>query len=89
LNQAKWLIEFAASRGLGIAPGQPAIDMLFTALEMGDRKQKLAALYTLARRADIARKPQLENSFHSPEEEIRQAVLETIWRLQSCDLDFK
>ncbi len=87
LNQSSWLIEFAASQGLGVAPGQPAINLLYTALEEGEVKQKLAALYVLSRQVSIARLPDLEQSYQSTDPEIRQAASETIWRLQACGLE--
>lgn len=88
LNQQPWLIEFAASRGLGIAPGQPAVDMLYSALEQGDSRQKLSALDTISQHAEIAVEAILENSFQDHDLEIRQAAAEVIWRLQACGLDF-
>lgn len=87
LSQSTWLIEFAASQGLGVAPGEPAVNLLYTALEDGEVKQKLAALYTLSRQIAIARLPDLEQSYQSTDPEIRQAASETIWRLQACGLE--
>ena len=87
LNQSSWLIEYAASQGLGIAPGEPAVNLLYTALEEGEEKQKLAALYTISRLSDIARQLELEHSYQSTDPKIRQAASETIWRLQACGLE--
>jgi HEAT repeat protein len=87
LSQSAWLIEFAAQRGLGVAPGEPAVQLLYTALEEGNLNEKMAALYTLGRQSGIARLPALEKSCQSPETEIRQAAVETIWRLQASGLE--
>lgn len=88
LSQTPWLIEFAASRGLGVAPGEPAVQLLYTALKEGDQKQKIAALYTISRQSHSAHMSQLEESYHSPDAEIRQAAVEAIYRLQTCGIDF-
>lgn len=87
LSQSPWLIEFAASRGLGVAPGEPAVNLLYLALDEGESKHQLAALYMVAQKSSIARLPALENSYHSSEPKLRQAAIETIWRLQACGMD--
>ncbi|RMD65061.1 hypothetical protein D6833_03490, partial [Candidatus Parcubacteria bacterium] len=39
-----WLGAFAASQGIGVAPGEPAYQLLGQCLRMGDEEQQLAAL---------------------------------------------
>jgi hypothetical protein len=44
LSETPWLIAFAGDRGVGIAPGKPAQNLLLTALVEGSPAQKMAAL---------------------------------------------
>lgn len=87
LNQTAWLLDFAASQGLGVAPGKPAVDLLFKALEEGDPKQKLFALYTLRVQNFDPRMSVVANSFQSQDPEIRQAAVETYWQWLACGFD--
>ena len=50
LSQSAWLIAFAAERGMGVAPGKPAYEMLGRALKEGSEDQQLAAVYFLTHR---------------------------------------
>ncbi|HSQ26202.1 MAG TPA: HEAT repeat domain-containing protein [Anaerolineales bacterium] len=87
LNQTPWLIDFAASHGLGVAPGRPAVDLLFKALEEGDPKQKLFALHTLRVQDFDPRMSTIAKNFQSQDLEIRQAAVETYWHWLACGFD--
>ncbi|HUV26284.1 MAG TPA: HEAT repeat domain-containing protein, partial [Anaerolineales bacterium] len=47
LHEIPWLVAFAGDRGIGIAPGQPAENLLLTALAEGTPEQQQAAMESL------------------------------------------
>jgi HEAT repeat protein len=51
-TQLAWLNAFAAERGMGVAPGKPAAEMLYRSLGEGTDEQALAAIYYLKARGD-------------------------------------
>ncbi len=86
LTQTAWLIAFAAERGMGIAPGKPAVEMLFKALREGDEDQKLATLYYLGQSgAESAIMPVYKVYFAS-QGELREAAFSALWNLAACGI---
>lgn len=86
LNQTPWLIEFAASKGLGVAPGEPALQLLNSVLDDGNQKQKISALYALVRQADFKNALRIEGFLETDEPALRLAAYEAIYQSQLTGL---
>ena len=81
LADLPWLISFAAERGVGVSPGEPARQMLKQALELGTEEQQMAALFEIQRR-DIAEIfPGIFNQYFGSDIELREIAYNTIWLL--------
>jgi HEAT repeat protein len=83
LTHTPWLIEFAGRRGVGVAPGRPAYDLLYSALKDGGEGEKLAALYYLCYYGDESSLMPLYQVYYSSRGEIREAALNTLWHLSA------
>ena len=81
ITEAPWLIAFAASKGIGVAPGKPALDLVLQSLNEGSVDQVLAALEYIGRSAESGAIPAVYKVYFSGEDEIRQAALNTLWLL--------
>ncbi len=81
LTHTAWLIAFAAERGMGVAPGKPAYEMLYKALKEGDEDQRLAALYYLAERGDEGAVMPLYQVYYASAGEIRERTYDALWNL--------
>jgi HEAT repeat protein len=84
LTHTPWLIAFAGERGLGVAPGKPAIDLLLLAMQDGNEDQRLAALDLASwmaenRAVTIAAEILAQNSG-----ELREMAFTTLWRLSAA-----
>lgn len=79
-----WLIQFAAQKGIGLAPGKPNQDVLLRALEEGDPATQRAVVDFLRfTPLDIAT-PLLESLLTSPYSELQNAAYETLWSFSVC-----
>jgi HEAT repeat protein len=89
LHETPWLINFAGERGIGIAPGQPAENLLLTALIEGSPGQQHAALKTLQLNPNLEALPQiyelLENSFG----DTQQYAFDTLWYYAANGLEIQ
>jgi len=81
ITEAPWLIAFAAGKGIGVAPGKPALDLVLQTLNEGTLDQVLAALEYIGRSAESGAIPAVYKVYFSGEDEIRQAALNTLWLL--------
>ena len=54
LHNLPWLIAFAGERGIGVAPGKAAWDLLMLSLKEGNEEQTIAALQYLAMHGDAS-----------------------------------
>jgi len=86
LPQTPWLIAFAAERGMGVAPGRPAYEMLRRALKEGNPDQKMAALYYLGLSADLTAIPSIYQLYSSSQGELRETAFTAIWNMALCGL---
>lgn len=79
LHNIPWLVAFAAEREMGVAPGEPAREMLFRALKEGNIDEKIAALDVLARRGDDGIFPEVYNLLYGSDSELADAAFHAIW----------
>jgi HEAT repeat protein len=86
LTQTAWLIAFAAERGMGIAPGKPAVEMLFKALREGDEDQKLAVLYYLGQSGEESAVLPIYQVYFVSQGELREAAFSALWNLAACGI---
>jgi HEAT repeat protein len=84
LTQTAWLIAFAAERGMGIAPGKPAVEMLFKALREGNEDQKIAVLYYLEQSAEASAVLPIYQVYFANQGELREAAFSALWNLAAC-----
>jgi HEAT repeat protein len=87
LTQTAWLISFAGERGMGVAPGKPAYDLLYQALREGDEDQRLAALYYLSHRGNEGAIMPLYHTYFSSTGDIRETAFEALWNLAASGVD--
>ncbi|MBN2502851.1 MAG: HEAT repeat domain-containing protein [Anaerolineales bacterium] len=89
LADTPWLIAFAAERGMGVAPGQGAWDMLKTALKEGTPDQQLAAMYHYRLAPDEAKGviPDLYKLMYGNDIELREAATNTLWHVQAAGIE--
>lgn len=78
LHEIPWLISFAGDRGIGIAPGQPAKNLLITALLEGSPEQRQAALETLQMYPDPSALPHIYELIESRFGVLQPAAFETL-----------
>jgi HEAT repeat protein len=81
ITEAPWLIAFAAGKGIGVAPGKPALDLVMQTLNEGSLDQVLAALEYIGRTAESGAITAVYKVYFSGEDEVRQAALDTLWLL--------
>jgi HEAT repeat protein len=86
LTELPWLIAFAGERGIGVAPGKPAQDLLLLALKEGNEEQRLAALEYLNRVPLEAALSTIYQVYQSAKGEIREAALNTLWLYESIGI---
>jgi len=87
LTQTAWLIAFAAERGMGIAPGKPAVDMLLKAIREGDEDQKLATLYYLGQSGVESAILPVYQVYFASQGELREAAFNALWNLAACGIE--
>ena len=86
LTQTAWLIAFAAERGMGIAPGKPAVEMLFKALREGNEDQKLAVLYYLGQSGEQSAILPVYQVYFASQGELHEAAFSALWNLAACGI---
>jgi len=78
-----WLIAFAAERGMGVAPGKPAQEMLYRSVKEGNEDQRLAALYSLSQYGDDGAILPLYNAYFTSSGETRDYAFNALWNLSA------
>ncbi len=81
LVELPWLVAFAGERGMGVAPGKPAVELVLLALKEGNEEQKLAAIYVLSRLGDNTSLVPLFQTFFASEGEIQNNALLGLWQI--------
>jgi HEAT repeat protein len=89
LHEIPWLIEFAGERGMGIAPGVPAKNLLLTALSEGSPEQQLAALAYLQLNPNPEALPLLYELLENGFGETQQAAFNTLWHFASAGVEVR
>lgn len=81
LTETPWLIAYAGEQGMGVVPGQPAIDLVLKAVREGSPQQRLEAIRTLRYSGAEGVVGSLYRLYFSDRGEIRDAIFLTLWHL--------
>jgi HEAT repeat protein len=87
LTELPWLVAFAGERGMGVAPGKPAVDLVLLALKEGSEEQKLAAIHVLSRLGDNSSLVPLFQTFFASEGEIQNSALHGLWQIAGAGME--
>lgn len=87
LTQLPWLLAFAAERGIGVAPGRPALEMLARVLREGNPDQIEAAVYYLQHRGDESFILPLYQIFFGRRDEIREQAYDALRLLAAMGIE--
>lgn len=80
-SESPWLIEFAGTQGVGIAPGAPATEVLVAALKSPKDEERLAALPYLKLRPSEGVIRALYGAMYGDDPELREAAYLTLWEV--------
>jgi HEAT repeat protein len=81
LTQLPWLIVFAGKQGIGVAPGEPAKELLLQALRSEDTNERLAAMEYCALKGDVSAVPTIYQYFYGGDTQLREAASNTLWHM--------
>jgi HEAT repeat protein len=87
LTETPWLITFAGDRGIGVAPGKPALDLLVLALKEGNEEEQLAALNALKYQGASSAILAIYDALYSEQGEVREVAFDTLWHIAATDTD--
>jgi HEAT repeat protein len=87
LTETPWLISYAGERGVGVAPGRPALDLLLLALREGKEEQRLAALEWIKRTGESAGVLATYHAFFNSQGDVNEAAYDTLWHLAGAGID--
>jgi HEAT repeat protein len=87
LTETGWLTAFAADRGMGVAPGKPAYQLLYRALNEGTEEQCQGALYFLTAHGDQETVLPLYQLYFSNTGDLREMAYTTLWFLAAKGVD--
>lgn len=79
LTETAWLTAFAADRGMGVAPGKPAYELLYRALSEGNEDQRQGAVYYLSGRGNEDAVLPLYQLYFSSPGEMRELTFTALW----------
>ncbi|RCK75702.1 MAG: PBS lyase HEAT domain protein repeat-containing protein [Anaerolineae bacterium] len=79
-----WLIQFAAQKGIGLAPGKSNQDVLLLALEEGSPEIQQAALEFLQFTPLELAIPLTEKLLGSSNQDLRSTAYQTLWSFKVC-----
>jgi HEAT repeat protein len=86
LSDTPWLIAFGSQRAIGVSPGEPALELLLTALKEGDEEQKLAAMEYLRLHGDERALPLLYQILAVDQGELREVAFTTLWHMAAAGI---
>lgn len=87
LHEIPWLIEYASQKGIGIAPGKPAHNLLLTALDEGLPELQVAALRYLELNPDSEALTLIYELLEEGPNQIQDAAFNTLWYNAAAGLD--
>jgi HEAT repeat protein len=79
-----WLVEFAAERKTGLAPGMPALAMLGRAIREGEPRERAAAIEALGNLGDKDFIQDLCMGLSDNEGSVRSLAFEALWSLRTA-----
>lgn len=80
-----WLLQWAASRGIGVPPGKGAVEVLERALVEGEEPTRVAATEALAQLADVAAARPLYTALADPESGlVRDAAYKALSKISTA-----
>lgn len=82
-----WLINFAAKLGMGVAPGQPARDLIHQAALKGDEEQRLQALDYLRLTGGADSIHHLYQIYFGTSGEFHEAAFNALWNLDAAGIE--
>ena len=80
-SESPWLIEFAGTQGVGIAPGAPATDVLLAALKSDKEEERLAALPYLEQNMSDGIIKEVYAAMYKDDAELREAAYLYLWEI--------
>jgi NACHT domain/HEAT repeats len=80
-SEIPWLIAFAGTQGVGIAPGTPATDILISALKSGKEEERLAALSYLKKNLTDGAIREIYHAVYGDNPELREAAYAALWEI--------
>jgi len=86
LSDTPWLIAFGSQRGIGVSPGEPALELLLTSLKEGDEEQKLAAIEYLRLHGDERALPILYQILSVGQGDLREVAFTTLWHMAAAGI---
>jgi HEAT repeat protein len=89
LHEVPWLVSFASGRGIGIAPGQPAENLLNTALAEGTPEEQQAALECLQLNPNAEALPMIHENMQYAYGGVQQAAFDTLRSYAAQGMDIK
>jgi HEAT repeat protein len=89
LHETTWLISYAGEKGMGIAPGKPAQNLLISVLADGSPEQQLAALDYLKLKPDLDALPLIQKLLDEGSDDLIQAAYDTLWYYAAEGLDIQ
>jgi hypothetical protein len=78
-SDTAWVLTFAGKQGVGITPGDKAIDLLLRALKTGTVEEKLGALIYLSRETGEGIINEIYNTVSTQQGVVCQAAAYTLW----------
>jgi HEAT repeat protein len=83
VSELPWLVEFAAQRKTGVAPGAPALAMLQRAIREGEPPQRAAAVQALGYLGDKRYLQDLCMGLSDNDRTVRNQAFESLWALRA------
>jgi HEAT repeat protein len=80
-SDTPWIIEFAGRFGMGVAPGQPATDLLLLALKSENEEERHAALNYLRYTPTEGVMGALFNCIYGEDAALREAAYYLVWEM--------
>ena len=82
-----WLIAFGGERGIGVAPGKAAWDLLMLALKEGNESQRIATMEYLSFHGDSSSVAPLYHILYSDNERLSEAAYQALWYLSAAGFE--